>query len=82
MSSDFATFLTDKQLCELLSVDGRTTLRWRRDGGGPPYIRLGGPGRGPIRYPKAGVNDWLAGRTFSHRAAEAASRKRCLEAGT
>ena len=36
-----AEFLTDAQLCELLHVDARTTLRWRRDGGGPKYVRAG-----------------------------------------
>ncbi|MBV8093118.1 MAG: helix-turn-helix domain-containing protein [Acetobacteraceae bacterium] len=64
--------LLTEQLCELLGVDERTLLRWRQDGCGPPYIRLGGLKRGPIRYPRKGVDAWLAGRTFPHRAAEAA----------
>ena len=34
-------FLTDAQLGVLLKVDVRTTLRWRTDGGGPPFIRRG-----------------------------------------
>ena len=34
-------FLTDAQLCGLLHLDPRTTLRWRADGGGPAFIRAG-----------------------------------------
>jgi excisionase family DNA binding protein len=62
-------YLTDQQLCELLRVTPRTTLRWRRDGVGPAYTRVG-PRR--LLYPRANVNSWLARRTFPHRAAEAA----------
>lgn len=61
-------FLTDAQLCELLHVDARTTLRWRTDGGGPSFVRVG-PRR--LLYRRAEVEAWLAARTFRQRAAEA-----------
>ena len=61
-------YLTDALFCALVHVDPRTSLRWRSDGGGPPFIRLG-PRR--ILYARAAVNDWLATRTFAHRAEEA-----------
>ena len=74
MSEDLKTpnklpneFLTDAQLCELLHVDDRTTLRWRTAGGGPPFVRIG-PRR--ILYRRADLNAWLAANTFPHRAAE------------
>ena len=60
-------YLTDAQLCAHLDVSDRTTLRWRRDGGGPPFIRIG-PRR--ILYRRTDVEAWLAARTFPHRAAE------------
>lgn len=61
-------FLTDWQLCALLHVDSRTTLRWRSDGDGPPFIRVGGR---RILYRRGDIDAWLAARTFPHRAAEA-----------
>jgi predicted DNA-binding transcriptional regulator AlpA len=59
--------ITDSQLCEELNVDPRTTLRWRSDGDGPRYVRVG-PRR--IAYRRADVDAWLAARTFAHRAEE------------
>ena len=61
-------YLTDKQLCEMLHIDERTTGRWRTDGGGPPYVRVGDR---RVLYRRADVDAWLAARTFKHRAAEA-----------
>ena len=63
-------FLTDAQLCEWLQVEERTTLRWRRDSTGPPFLRLGSR---QIRYRRSDVDRWLAERTFQHRAAEIAA---------
>jgi predicted DNA-binding transcriptional regulator AlpA len=60
-------FLTDEQLAALIHVDGRTTLRWRNAGGGPPFVRVG-PRR--ILYRRSDVEAWLDARTFPHRAAE------------
>lgn len=60
-------FLTDAQLCALVDVTDRTTLRWRRDGGGPSFVRVG-PRR--VLYRRADVEKWIAARTFPHRAAE------------
>ncbi len=61
-------FLTDWQLCALLHVDARTTMRWRTDGGGPAFIRAGAR---RVLYRRSDVDTWLAARTFKHRAAEA-----------
>ena len=60
-------FLTDGQLCELLHVTSRTTMRWRRDGNGPAFIRCGGR---RVLYCRTDVLAWLASRTYPHRAAE------------
>ncbi len=62
-------FLTDQQLSDMLGITTRTTLRWRRDGNGPPFVRAG---LRRVLYRRADVLAWAASRTFSHRAAEAA----------
>lgn len=61
-------FLTDAQLCALLHVDDRTTLRWRIDGEGPPFVRVG---QRRVLYRRNDVDGWIAARTYKHRAAEA-----------
>jgi predicted DNA-binding transcriptional regulator AlpA len=62
-------YLTDAQFRELIgSLDPRTTVRWRRDGEGPPFVRVG-PRR--VLYRRSEVDAWLRARTFDHRAAEA-----------
>ena len=61
-------FHTETQLCKRLHVNPRTTMRWRDDGTGPPYVRVG-PRR--LLYRRADVDAWLAAHTFPHRAAEA-----------
>jgi len=55
------------QLSELLGQTVRTTERQRQNGSGPPYIRTG---LRHVRYRRADVDAWIAGRTFQHRAAE------------
>jgi predicted DNA-binding transcriptional regulator AlpA len=61
-------FLTDQQLATMLGVTTRTTLRWRREGSGPKYCRIG-----PryIRYFRTDVLAWAAENTFATMAAEA-----------
>jgi hypothetical protein len=54
----------------MLRVTSRTTARWRVEGNGPAFVRAGGR---RILYRRADLNEWLAGRTYAHRAAEAAA---------
>jgi hypothetical protein len=65
-------FLTEEQLAMLLKVDKRTTMRWRFEGGGPSYVRVG-IRRGRVLYRRRDVDVWLTARTFKHIAEEAAS---------
>lgn len=67
-------FLSDQQLAEMLGVTTRTTLRWRRNGGGPKYIRAG---LRRVLYYRADVLAWIATRTFRTLAAEAMAVPRC-----
>jgi len=63
--------LTDSELCDMLDVSSRTTMRWRRDGGGPAFVRVG---ERRIMYRRSDVTAWLTARTFPHRAAEAVAQ--------
>jgi excisionase family DNA binding protein len=49
-------YLTESEVAELLKVSVGTLRRWRREGTGPPWLRLG---RG-VRYLRAEVNAWAA----------------------
>lgn len=64
-------YLTEIQASELLHVTRRTLQRWRRDGGGPPYVRSG---EWRILYPEHDIKEWIKARTFPHRAAELAGK--------
>ena len=47
-------YLTEAEVAELLKVSGGTLRRWRREGIGPPWLRLG---RG-VRYLRREVDRW------------------------
>ena len=61
--------LTEKEVAARLKVSARTLQRWRYEGGGPSYIRLGDRRLG---YPEDSLRQFSAARTFSSRAAELA----------
>ena len=64
-------FLTDAQLrARYGGLCSRTTMRWRKDGTGPEYMRA----NGRILYPLGAVETWERSRQFPHRAAEAVRR--------
>lgn len=54
-----AEYLTTRELADLLHVSLWGLLRWRHDGDGPPFVRLG---RNSIRYPRVKFEAWLASR--------------------
>lgn len=60
-------FLTDQELAYLLAVSTRTILRWRRNGSGPSYCRVG-----PrcVRYRRTDLDAWMAANRFATKAAE------------
>ena len=55
------------EVCELLNVSKWTLAGWRRDGFGPPFLRLKG---NDIRYPQHALEKWTEGRTVSSLAEE------------
>ena len=64
-------YLTEIQTSERLHVTRRTLQRWRRDGGGPVYTRLG---EWRIGYAVRDIEAWEAAHRFAHRAGELAGK--------
>ena len=65
--------LTDAQFRAIVSeppISDDTARRWRELGYGPPFVRIGRR----VFYRKADVAEWLASRTFTSTAAEAARK--------
>lgn len=52
---------TIEQLAERLSVHPATLARWRSEGTGPDYIKVGRT----ILYPESAIQDWLKRNTYS-----------------
>ena len=48
--------ISSKQLAELIGVSLVTLSRWRSDGKGPPFIRLGAT---RVAYPMYAYNEWV-----------------------
>lgn len=48
-------YLTAKQVAQLLQMKDDTLYQWRRQGEGPPFIKLGRT----VRYARADVEAWL-----------------------
>jgi predicted DNA-binding transcriptional regulator AlpA len=67
-----AAYIDEDGLAERYLISPRTAQRWRCDGGGPPFVRLG---RRRIVYRIADVETWLAERTYRHRADELAHQR-------
>ena len=48
--------LSESELAEQLGLSTRTLLRWRLQGAGPAYVRIGRS----VRYSGAAVRAWMA----------------------
>ncbi|MFT8243261.1 helix-turn-helix transcriptional regulator [Roseomonas sp. BN140053] len=71
MTADTKRYLDEGAEAQRIEVSRRTLQRWRAEGNGPPYIRAG---LRRILYDPTKTDEWLASRTFPHRAAELAQR--------
>ena len=61
--SVYPLMLTTEQVSEVLQVRPRTLFVWRRDGGGPPFVRLGEGKGSSVRYPRDGLRSYITDRT-------------------
>ena len=59
--------LSIKETCERLGLTKWTLANYRRDGHGPPYLRLKG---NDIRYSEDSLTEWVEQRTVSSLAEE------------
>jgi predicted DNA-binding transcriptional regulator AlpA len=71
-ATDAAPYLTEQEFCERYRVPARTVMRWRKEGGGPAFVRLG-PRH--IRYRLADCEAWALARTYSDRRAEQSAQQ-------
>lgn len=62
-----------EKLAERLSVSLRTLERWRVNGDGPRFLRVG-PRR--VIYPVAEIESWESRRVYASRAAEMSAHPR------
>jgi hypothetical protein len=63
-------YFDEDGLHEHYLIPPRTAQRWRAEGEGPPFVRLG---RRRVIYRRSDVEKWLAERTFKSLAHETAS---------
>lgn len=50
--------MTPQQAADYLGVAKHTLARWRVEGGGPPFLKLGGP----VRYDVSDLDTWIDAR--------------------
>jgi len=60
-SQDSDDLLTVRQVAQQLKLDPGTLNRWRANGFGPPFCRLGRR----IRYRRAALEQWVASRELA-----------------
>lgn len=60
--TDNTTYLTQKQVADLLHISTRTLERLRTEGGGPRYFKAGRR----VLYSESAINDWLQNRSFEN----------------
>lgn len=68
--SDLSENLDDEQFAAQCHVTTRTTARWRKNGEGPRYVRVG---QRRVIYRLADIEEWLSGRTYRSNAQELAA---------
>ena len=56
--------LTSKQVAEKLGLSEKTVSRWRSEGVGPPYHKLGFSRLSPVRYDPDALETWMKERGY------------------
>lgn len=57
-------FLTSNEAADLLRVSRRTLERWRLEGNGPRYIKLGLGKRSRVVYRETDLDTWISRLSF------------------
>jgi predicted DNA-binding transcriptional regulator AlpA len=58
METAIALYLSEKTTSRRIDVSRAALRKWRREGRGPPYIKVGRL----VRYPAAELHAWLTAR--------------------
>lgn len=54
-------FLTTIEVANMLRYEPRTLEKWRLEGRGPRYFRIGESGKAKVVYRLSDIEDWLNG---------------------
>ena len=54
--------LNSEQAAELLGVSDYTIRKWRREGTGPAWFRIGVGPSSDVRYRRAAIYEWIEAR--------------------
>ena len=71
MKFEYDRLLTDKEVATLFGVSVALLKRWRCYGGGPTYVKIGGPDGRAVRYRRADVDFWIASNAIHNCSSEA-----------
>lgn len=69
LSITHGILLTTVQAAQYLALSSKTLERFRLDGTGPTFLKLGPGKRARVRYAKADLDAWLAANRFTSTAA-------------
>ena len=57
--------LVDKEVATLFGISVALLKRWRCYGGGPAYIKVGGPNGRAVRYRQCDLERWVTDNTVA-----------------
>lgn len=62
--------LKPKEVAERLAISERRLSRWRYEGGGPAFVRMG---HRTVAYAETAITEWVAGKTCRSTAGDGAT---------
>jgi predicted DNA-binding transcriptional regulator AlpA len=74
MSDSPSPLLSSPEAARYLGIAPQTLRKWRLQGKGPRYVRLGDSPRSRVMYRLADLEVWLAHRTYGSTAEETVDR--------
>ncbi len=69
------TLFNTNKAAEYLGISRKSLERWRTEGTGPAFVKVGPGRRAAVRYRKADLDDWISAQTVTS-TAEASARAR------
>ena len=72
MADNIQILLSTIDAAQQLGMKSQTLRKWRHNGRGPRYVRLGNRRTGRAMYRPSDLDAWLAANTYSSTSAESA----------